>query len=52
MKVKAGSFIYIVGEFSVKSDLPPECMTYVFEKEMKLDYFSCETCKINCTLSI
>ena len=32
----------------LKNEMPAECITYNFVKGMKIDYFSCSNCKINC----
>lgn len=52
LSLKPRTVLYVVGPFALKSDQPAECMTYKFDHAMKLDYYSCATCGINCNPSL
>ncbi|KAM3135259.1 hypothetical protein pb186bvf_012724 [Paramecium bursaria] len=42
-----GSMIYIFGDMQLKSDLPPECLTYNFVKDKVVDYYTCTGCNVH-----
>jgi len=46
--IKSKVVLIIVGDFKIKSDLPPECISFNFKGKIRLDYFSCNTCSIKC----
>ena len=46
--IKSKVVLLIVGDFKIKSDLPPECISFNFAGKIRLDYFSCNTCSIKC----
>ena len=39
--------IYIFGDMQLKSDLPPECLTYNFVKDKVVDYYTCLGCNVH-----
>lgn len=47
-KVKQGSLLLYVGDYKLKKDCPPECLTYKYEKGKVTNYYSCENCGYNC----
>jgi len=48
-QVDHGSEIILKGDLQLKSDLPKECFSAMYEKgkEQVMDYYSCRTCKSN-----
>lgn len=46
--IKSKVTLIVVGEFKIKSDLPPECVSYNFKAKVQIDYFLCNTCAIKC----
>ena len=46
--IKSKVILLVVGEFKIKSDLPPECVSYNFKGKVQIDYFLCNTCAIKC----
>jgi len=40
--------LMVVGDFKIKSDMPPECVSYNFPGKVQIDYFSCAECGIKC----
>ena len=46
--IKSKVILVIVGDFKLKSDLPPECISYSFQGKHILDYYSCNNCGIKC----
>lgn len=47
-KIKPNSTLVFVGDYKLKSDSPPECLTYNYKAGTITNYFSCENCNINC----
>ncbi|CAD8057982.1 unnamed protein product [Paramecium primaurelia] len=46
-QVKQGSIIVVISNINLKSSQPKECITYKFNKDKLVDYFSCQQCKIH-----
>jgi len=46
-KIEPGSELILQGDLKLKSDMPKECLTANFEKDMVMDYFTCRDCKFN-----
>ncbi|CAD8064176.1 unnamed protein product [Paramecium sonneborni] len=51
-QVKQGSIIVVIGNIILKSQQPKECITYKFNKDRLVDYFSCQQCNIHWVCSI
>lgn len=47
-KIKQQSLLIYVGDYKLKSESPPECLTYNYVNGTVTNYFSCENCGINC----
>lgn len=47
-KLKPNSAIIYVGDFKLKRDNPPYCLTYDYKPGTVMDYFTCTQCGINC----
>lgn len=50
--IKSKAILMIVGDFSIKSDSPPECVSYNFPGKIAINYFSCNNCGIKCLFLI
>ncbi|CAK73237.1 unnamed protein product (macronuclear) [Paramecium tetraurelia] len=46
-QVKQGSIIVVISDISLKSQQPQECITFKFNKDKLVDYYSCQQCKIH-----
>jgi len=46
--IKSKVILMVVGDFKIKSDMPPECVSYNFPGKVQIDYFSCAECGIKC----
>lgn len=47
-KIHPYSTLIYVGDFKLKEDIPPECITYDYKPGQMMNYFSCENCNTNC----
>lgn len=45
--IVSGEEIFLVGDFTRKSDVPKDCVTFNFAGSLTTDYFSCSDCAIN-----
>ena len=47
LEIVSGETIYLVGNLSLKSEQPKNCITYQYKEGIVVDYFTCTTCNKN-----